>query len=497
MERFAIASGDRNPLHADESFARRTPYGRCIAQGALVTISALGAAEADTIRFAKSLDMQFKQPIFPDETYDVRVADPDRNKTRIEVTGGGKVSVAITIATERELSPLAAAAVQQRVALPSSPRLYALEDFPPAGLSISEPYACDVDALRGLAEDLGATSVPDSVLVWLAAASYTVGMVVPGHDALFAGGRIGRSSTTGPGTLVVAARALDDRTGLIMVDATLVEEEAPAEMTLQTFLRPPVPAPTRSSVGRYISPSSDLIGRNVLVVGGSRGLGAALCGAFATQGATVWAAYSRSEDQVEELRREFGADEIRALRFDAEDAEEAKRAFETMRRDANALDGVVFSASPPLYETALGPEASAGTLRYLSSSLALVLVSLAESLEMVSRDGWIVVISSSALDDPPRAWPHHVIAKSALEGAAGYCARHHGVRVLIARPPKMLTDSMNSPMGRIGTVETEKVAAAIARWTIGRGAAGELALLDAEELSAVEVAGGAGTRPRT
>jgi hypothetical protein len=52
-------------------------------------------------------------------------------------------------------------------------------------------------------------------------------------------------------------------------------------------------------------------------------------------------------------------------------------------------------------------------------------------------------------------------------------------------------------MGRIGTVETEKVAAAIARWTIGRGAAGELALLDAEELSAVEVAGGAGTRPRT
>ena len=39
--RFADASGDRNPLHVDEPFARSTSYGRCIAHGALVTIAAL------------------------------------------------------------------------------------------------------------------------------------------------------------------------------------------------------------------------------------------------------------------------------------------------------------------------------------------------------------------------------------------------------------------------------------------------------------------------
>jgi hypothetical protein len=50
----------------------------------------------------------------------------------------------------------------------------------------------------------------------------------------------------------------------------------------------------------------------------------------------------------------------------------------------------------------------------------------------------------------------------------------------------MWTDTMNTPMGRIGTVETEKVAAAIARWAIREGSPGELALLAAEELSAAE-----------
>src|SRR5262245_41952995 len=40
LSRFAEASGDCNPLHIDEGFAWRTPYGRPIAHGALVATAA-------------------------------------------------------------------------------------------------------------------------------------------------------------------------------------------------------------------------------------------------------------------------------------------------------------------------------------------------------------------------------------------------------------------------------------------------------------------------
>ena len=37
VERFAEVTGDRNPLHFDESFAARTRFGRLVAQGGIAT----------------------------------------------------------------------------------------------------------------------------------------------------------------------------------------------------------------------------------------------------------------------------------------------------------------------------------------------------------------------------------------------------------------------------------------------------------------------------
>jgi len=178
----------------------------------------------------------------------------------------------------------------------------------------------------------------------------------------------------------------------------------------------------------------------------------------------VLAAFARSAARAEKLCGEFGAERIRLLQFDAEDIEQSRRAFDTLRADAITLDGVVLCAAPSLNETSLHPDTSDEILRFLGSSVAMTLVPLAEALQLLSPKGWLVLVSSSALDDVPEAWPHYVLAKAALEGAAAYCARHTDARVLIVRPPKMWTDSTNTPLGRIGAAEAEEVAAAIVRW---------------------------------
>jgi hypothetical protein len=104
-------------------------------------------------------------------------------------------------------------------------------------------------------------------------------------------------------------------------------------------------------------------------------------------------------------------------------------------------------------------------------------VPLVGAVDTLAPDGWLAVMSSSALDDPPDGWPHYVIAKAALEGAAAYCARRTRARVLVVRAPKMLTDSMNTPLGRVDAVPAEQVAAEIARWTMTEAPAGRVSYL--------------------
>ncbi len=484
VNRFARASADRNPLHIDQSFARETPHGRCISHGALVTLAALGVADADRLGHVEAIDVQFRQPVFPGDEHVISVPDSTREKMRIEVRRGGRVAVTITVASRDDNVLLTTALQEESPANPKSPRRCTLEDLSQQrGLSVQERYTCRLDLLSTLATDLGAGHVPETILLWLAAASYTVGMLIPGRDSIFVGARIVRCSTPSSGSLRLSVSSVDDRTGMIDIDATLDQKEASARMALQAFLRPRVPTPDRASIARYLRPSSDLSDQTVLVVGASRGLGAALCGAFVSQGATVWAGFSRSATHIERLRRNFDPERIRPLRFDAEDPQQTKKAFEALRREGDTLDGLVLCAAPPPYEAALHPETSKGALRFLTTSLAAMLNPLAEGLQLLSPDGWLIVMSSSVVDDPAQAWPHYVIAKAASEGAAIYCARHTTARVLVVRAPKMWTDSTNTPMSKISAVPSEQVAAAITRWAISNEAFTYPSVLTAEELT--------------
>ena len=57
---------------------------------------------------------------------------------------------------------------------------------------------------------------------------------------------------------------------------------------------------------------ADFTGRNILVLGGSRGIGAAIVRRFAQGGATVAFTYAGSKDAAEALAAETGAEAIRA-----------------------------------------------------------------------------------------------------------------------------------------------------------------------------------------
>ena len=81
INRYAEATGDFNPIHVDEAFARKTPFKGTIAHGFYI----LGfLSELMTRQFGKawveggSLDVRFKRPVKPGDTIIVKATLIDR-----------------------------------------------------------------------------------------------------------------------------------------------------------------------------------------------------------------------------------------------------------------------------------------------------------------------------------------------------------------------------------------------------------------------------------
>jgi 3-hydroxybutyryl-CoA dehydratase len=73
---FADATGDRNPLHLDEDFAKQTRFGRRIAHG-MLSASLISAVIANELPGQGSIylgqTLQFVAPVFPGDTVTARV----------------------------------------------------------------------------------------------------------------------------------------------------------------------------------------------------------------------------------------------------------------------------------------------------------------------------------------------------------------------------------------------------------------------------------------
>ncbi len=71
IDRYADASGDHNPIHVDEAFARTTPFGGTIAHGMLVlaSISEMMAGAFGEVWLTRGrLRVRFRAPARPDDT---------------------------------------------------------------------------------------------------------------------------------------------------------------------------------------------------------------------------------------------------------------------------------------------------------------------------------------------------------------------------------------------------------------------------------------------
>ena len=216
---------------------------------------------------------------------------------------------------------------------------------------------------------------------------------------------------------------------------------------------------------------ADFAGRVALVVGASRGIGAATAREFARRGARTVLA-SRDEAALRQVQGEIvgagGSADV--VPVDLAEPESVRRLGETLRGYPEPLDFAFNNAGEGLRPSALGEIDPSQFDRVLRVTVTGTFLALQEELRsMASRGGAIVNMSSTAGVSAFAGGGAYVAAKHAILGltkaaALDYAAR--GIRVNAVAPGPIETDRLRSlpetekerarsavPMRRLGTAE--------------------------------------------
>lgn len=178
-------------------------------------------------------------------------------------------------------------------------------------------------------------------------------------------------------------------------------------------------------------------GKSVLVLGGSRGIGASIVHRFAQDGAKVTFTYAGSPDAASQVAAETGAT---ALFTDSADRD----AVIATVRDSGPLDILVVNAGFALFGDALEQDPDAVDRLFRVNVHAPYHASVEAARQM--PDGGRIIIIGSVNGDrmPVPGMASYALSKSALQGLARGLARDFGPRgitINIVQPGPIDTDA--------------------------------------------------------
>ncbi|WP_426197634.1 SDR family oxidoreductase [Massilia sp. DWR3-1-1] len=182
---------------------------------------------------------------------------------------------------------------------------------------------------------------------------------------------------------------------------------------------------------------SDSTGKSVLVLGGSRGIGAAIVRRFAADGARVAFTYAGSPEAAHGLAAQTGST---AFQTDSADRD----AVIARVRDSGPLDVLVVNSGIAIFGDALEQDADAID-RLLRINVHAPYHASVEAARQMPSGGRIIVIGSVNGDRMPLpGMASYALSKSALQGLARGLARDFGPRgitINIVQPGPIDTDA--------------------------------------------------------
>jgi len=475
LDLFSAASHDRNPLHLSEAYARKTVHGEPVVFGILAALAALGGQVERREQPLRSAVLTFRKPLYVGLDYRAIADVKKAGQMRVAIEDGGRPQLTATFTFEHPADRAAVGEFTGTAPL-VEPVCQGPEDLQ-EGVTVGGENAPSPTLFGKLFDgwNLSATVETAPRLAALLWSSYLVGMQLPGERGTFSRLELRFRESLPPLSFPLAYQAritsFDERFHLLQISANLFcGGVSIADAEISSFVRYDSPPLRLGAIAEPLPRSETLKGRTALVIGGSRGLGAAIVAALVSQGCHVVVVFRRSRDEAEALaaRLHDAGGTISLVQGDASDVAWC-RSLLGAPEVQGGLDLLVCSAIPPIHTLAFAPDCLGRIRKYVDDSLALVAAPAATFLDLLeSREGRLVVISSSVAPETmatfPQDWHHYVAAKAAVEGMIrSIAAQSRRAHFLVARPSRLLTALSNTPLGHQGAIAVEGVAAAIVK----------------------------------
>jgi hypothetical protein len=479
MAAFADASGDVNPIHADESSSSRRSFDAPVVYGVLGIMEALGAVDIRAGQVLHSLDATFSHPMLVGNSYQVAVCeqgdlaataainDSDMCMCSVKASYIGGVSSEVRV---REGS----SRLEEPVMLNRS----AIESLE----VVTGQYGGRTDSTRWLERrfHLARHGVGGYALHGLLCISYVIGMRLPG-----VGGMLSRlqmflpaidedcapPSISEPLSYTALVTDFNPDLGEVTVCGTINQCGRRVVMfTCEVNLSGRAHTHNYQCAERRLGVSGDLEGRVAVVVGASRGLGAALAQGMASQGCYVYAC-SRTGGGQEGAPTWNGS--VEHVRGECGDPEFCRALLERIIKRHGGMDFLLCCAAPKIGAIGFGIPSMSRFNQFIGQSIELITVPTAAFIGVLdNKEGGYLLVSSSALDTMPREWGHYVAAKAAGEAIAVWASkRFANVETVIARVPRM-GRGWDGATGRDDLHAPEEVAARLVSRLLTRQSAG-------------------------
>lgn len=489
---FSKASGDCNPLHLSASYARATSFGRPVVFGALGALAALSGLKGnERLRIAK-LSADFHRPMFTGVAYRI-VRTEQRDATLIRLFDGSVnvLSVAMTLKEQPNQVFKTWQRTDALTRLPECKTLSWREII--ESKESTDIYTADADSAKQLLETFGISDLPAEVAIGLLWSSYFVGTELPGERALFFrcvlkfAAQFETAEDAGHLNFSARLQSANESLQQIRVAGQMRSGDSMIfSADLVAFFRPVVEVSVEDDIATAPSESDKASGKVAVVIGASRGLGAAISARLAGSGADVIACARSNVTWVNSLNQEI-RDRVHTELLDAADTNALGAFRSRLEQTFGRLDYLVCNAFPPIPSLRIEINAFDRIKSYVNDSLVLTLGPMCALLGLLNQSGGtLVVVSSSAVSEPVRDWPHYIAAKSAAESLAEVAAmQYEAIGVLVVRPDRMLTDMTNTPMGRSNAPRPGKTAELTVKKMLSREPSSkyEVITFEADDLS--------------